>query len=476
MIDAVRIRRNTVFSFAAALIRMLATMLMFVGIARFFGPEAFGQFALAHTYLTIFYIIADFGIDILFMAELPHRREETGQFIRRFFSLKTILSLLALCGMCGVAFLSGMSEATRILMFVMSAAIIGNSATVFVLGILKGHEQFSFEAHTSFWQHLVLLVGLLILGFLEADIVAVAGFFVFSRFIGFFYVLPRALKYLKQTPIQWSVREWLPALRDVAPFGFHILLGTLYFQLDTILISVYQGDYRVGIYQSAMKLVMLSLVVSDVASGAFMPTLARLLRENEERAVKAARLFAKVLLYVGMPVALMFFMFPHEILVIVYGGEEFAGAGLVLKILALTVFLRFATDAYAMFLTASGRQTRRAVISAVSSGVSFVLNILLIPRYGIEAAAAVSVAVHLLAGGLAIVLQDPRNRSVLVQPDMRRGVVVLVLVIVTAVLVAAETTSVVLGAGLILTSATVSAWFFGMTAEERTAVLRMAGT
>ena len=89
MIDAVVIRRNTVFSFAAALIRMLATMLMFVGIARFFGPQAFGQFALAHTYLTIFYIIADFGIDILLMTELAYRREETAKYIQRFFLLRS---------------------------------------------------------------------------------------------------------------------------------------------------------------------------------------------------------------------------------------------------------------------------------------------------------------------------------------------------------------------------------------------------
>ncbi|HEX9614325.1 MAG TPA: oligosaccharide flippase family protein, partial [Bacteroidota bacterium] len=145
MIDAVRIRRNTLFSFAAALTRMLATMLMFVGIARFFGPEAFGQFALAHTYLTIFYILADFGIDILLVAELSHRRQETTYFIKRFFSLRIILSLGAIFGMCGIALLSGMGEGTRMLMLVLSVAIVGNSATMFVLGILKGHEQFSLE-------------------------------------------------------------------------------------------------------------------------------------------------------------------------------------------------------------------------------------------------------------------------------------------------------------------------------------------
>ncbi len=475
MIDAVRIRRNTLFALAATLTRMLATMLMFVGIARFFGPEAFGQFTLAHTYLTIFYIFADFGIDILLVTELAYRRNETGEFVQRFFALKVLLSLAAIGIMCGIALFSGVSPGTGLLMVILSAAILGNSATTFVLGILKGHEQFSFEAHTSFWQHLLLLIGLIVLGLTGADILLVAGFFVFSRFAGFFYVLPRAWKYLRLMPLQWSLQDWRTGLREVLPFGFHMLLGTLYFQLDTILVSVWEGDYWVGIYQGAMKLVMLALIVSDVASNAIMPTLSRLLREDEAKGLRTVRLSAKLLLYAGLPVAWIFFLFPEEILSLVYGNEEFVRAALVLKILAFTVFLRFSTDAYALFLTASGKQVRRTIISAVGTGLSLTLNIVLIPLYGIEGAAVASVLVHLVAGSLSIVMMGSATRPLVVRPDLRRGGVVLILIAVGGGVSLGIIQPFAWGMLVIVAASAVVSWLVGLTSDERRTVLTLTG-
>ena len=358
-------------------------------------------------------------------------------------------------------------------MVILSAAILGNSAATFVLGILKGHEQFSIETTTSFWQNLILLAGLLVLGFLEADVALVAVFFVFSRFAGVFYVLPKAWSYLQQTTIQWSLREWRPAIKEAAPYGLHMLLGTLYVQLDTILISVWYGDTAVGLYQSAIKLVMLALVVSDVASNAFLPTFARLLREDEGRAIKAARLFAKILLYLGMPAASICFLYSRDILVGVYGGEEFGAAEVALKILALTLFFRFATDAYAVMLTASGKQTRRAVISGVGTLVSLVLNGVLIPTLGIEGAAVASVCVHCLVGSFSVFFLDLKIRSVVFHPDMRRIAAILAFLLVAAILAALGIKSMVVGVAVIITSAIIVSWSIGMTREERSILLSL---
>ena len=50
---AQRIGSNSFFSILTQFIRLLANAVLFIGIARVYGVEAFGQFTTAHTY-TIF--------------------------------------------------------------------------------------------------------------------------------------------------------------------------------------------------------------------------------------------------------------------------------------------------------------------------------------------------------------------------------------------------------------------------------------
>src|SRR5882762_8439858 len=108
-----RIHWNSLYSFLSQAIRLLTNFLMFVGIARFYGAEAFGQFTTAHTFSTIFIIFADFGFDSLLTTEIARNRDHAAELAQRYFSLKIICAVGASVAMTIFPLVKSFSSETR---------------------------------------------------------------------------------------------------------------------------------------------------------------------------------------------------------------------------------------------------------------------------------------------------------------------------------------------------------------------------
>lgn len=124
---AARIRRNSFFSLLSSGIRFLTNMFLFLGIARFYGPEIFGQFTTAHTLATLFLLLADFGLDLLFTTEVAKQRGEVERLFRSFAAVKILFSSVAVIGMCLIPLMHNTSAATRQLIYIFSLSIACNA-------------------------------------------------------------------------------------------------------------------------------------------------------------------------------------------------------------------------------------------------------------------------------------------------------------------------------------------------------------
>src|SRR6266852_2655435 len=93
--EAFRIKRNSLFVLLSQLIRLFTNALLFVGVARFYGPIGFGQFTAAHTLSTIFLLLSEYGFDTLLVTEIAHDRERAPQIVGTYFSVKVILAVVS---------------------------------------------------------------------------------------------------------------------------------------------------------------------------------------------------------------------------------------------------------------------------------------------------------------------------------------------------------------------------------------------
>jgi O-antigen/teichoic acid export membrane protein len=390
------IKRNSVFAFLSQAIRLLTNAVVFVGIARLYGPVEFGRFTAAHTLSVVFLLVADFGFDALLTWEVARARHRTTELASTYLSAKILSSCVALVAMLIIAQLSARSVQTRVVMDIFAVYTLVSTIGNFFFALFKGLEQFHHETRISFVGNLLLLVLVFWLGFLGAPLFTIALAFILSRLV-------MLLLSVRVGRGVWSVKSWRFALpgkesvRLIAIFGANQVLGALFFVQDTLLLSMWRGEQDVGLYQAVFKIVTFLFIVPDVLYNTFLPSLSRLYVEDRGRWEVIARLLNKTLTFIGLPVALVMLFFADTIIHLLYGQGTFDAAIPLVELFAGVVVFHFSGITHAIILLTANRPGTRmgalVLLTVFNAGV----NAFMIPRYGPWGAAITALATMALA-------------------------------------------------------------------------------
>ncbi len=398
MSEAVRIRKNSVYSALSISSRLIANVFVFWIIARYYGPEIFGQFKSAQVLATNFIILADFGFDILLTTEVARNRINAVHLFRQFYSLKLMFSLFTFIAMWMLSLFGNFSQETQALIQVLSFYTVFTTLTNYLFALYKGFEKLEYETKVSLIINVGLILIVLPLIFLKVDVLIIALVFVATRFIGFIVAVVYSYKLIPNLSFKLLFEGFNDIKNKVFVFGFFLLFNNLFFQLDTILLSLWKGDKTVGVYQAAFMLIMLPLVIPDIFINTLMPLLSRLNIENPLQWKKVGYLMNKILIAIVLPISIILFVYAEQIIKIIYGMKNYSETIPVLRIFALTLFVRFSLESYALMLTTSQRQKIRLYTVIAATLLNFVLNYFLIPIYGAYGAAIVSLITNLFVG------------------------------------------------------------------------------
>lgn len=391
------VRRNTLFAFLSQAVRLVANVVLFVGLARMYGPEDFGRFTAAHTLSTVFILLADFGLDVLTASEIARTRLVNRNPTGELFFVKLMFATVASIAMAVVILFRDMPLKDRILSFVFCPYIFFSAIQNFFFAVFKGNEQLHHETRISFLSNIFLLVLVVGLGVFHFSIVIIAAGFVASRVVAVALAL-RASKSFGGVSPRGSLSSVRPLVGAVAIFGLHSLFGNLFFVQDTLLLSWWTSDRIVGLYQSAFKIVSLALLIADVIFYTMLPVLSRLYESDHEGWIAGGRLVHKTLLFSSLVIGFVLIVYPDVVINHLYGGSEYTDAIPLLRIFGVTVVIRYVVDTSATMLTASRRQSRRLIIVAAAVVANLALNAYAIPRYGAMGACVVSLVTNILVG------------------------------------------------------------------------------
>lgn len=392
------LRRNSLFALTSSVIRLASNAVLFILVARFYGPEAFGQFTTAHTLATIFILIADFGFDLFLITEIARQREATSHLLPRMLGVKLGLSLVASALMCIVPSLYEMSTGTRDLTYIFSLYLFFSALLNFLFALFKGHDEFHHESFITLSLNLALLGMLVVMGLTGVNLYLVAAAFVASRILGLVLALRRASRFAHATKPIFDL-PWLRSVwKKASVFGLFFIFGNLYFLLDTILLSMWRGDYEVGIYQSVFRLVALALVIVEITVNAVLPSLSRFWEDERERWHQLGALANRSLYYIGLLLGFVCVAGAETIIGLIYGLDEYSDAVLILRIFGFIIAVRYSVEIPALMLTTSLRQHVRMLIVLAATIFNFLLNAYAIPRYGMAGAAVVSLLTNISVG------------------------------------------------------------------------------
>jgi O-antigen/teichoic acid export membrane protein len=211
---------------------------------------------------------------------------------------------------------------------------------------------------------------------------------------------PQAATYQPRALFSFSSISWLAALATT---------GLIW--ADTLLLGFLSDSAQVGIYNVATRLVMLAAFVMSPINSAFQPYIAHLFHQGETRDLEHMyRTTTSWIVRLSLPAFIALLVFPQRMLELF--GPEFAAGATVTMILALGKLVDAATGPCGLMLNMSGLVRTNMVDNMVALVLNVALNLLLIPRYGINGA-ALAWAVSLTVVNVARVEQVRRSLGVL---------------------------------------------------------------
>jgi len=253
----------------------------------------------------------------------------------------------------------------------------------------------------------VLLLFVLIVIKMDKSMINIAFAFIASRVVGlstslFFYF--RLKGKIDQFVSSFSVRD---VSRKSFPFAIHALFGMIYMQADTVILSKISGDIEVGLYQAAMRIIIVLLYLQEIMVTAFFPSLSKLYKYSTEELIKKCKRLNFYLFILALPVSISITIIGPMIIDVVY-TPEFSEAALFLQVLSSLILLRFFGATYGILLSASDNQHLRMFSVIIALFLNIGINTVLIPKYGAMGAATTAMITNIFV--LAIYVYFIKNR------------------------------------------------------------------
>ena len=192
----------------------------------------------------------------------------------------------------------------------------------------------------------------------------------------------------KLYPLKFLLPSWgylKNLLITVWPLSATLILNTIYFRLDSFVLTSLKGFEEVAIYNLSYSIFQTILVIPTFIMNSYYPLMLLQIKENLEKfnnQIKLAGLF--LLLFSVLVIAITWMAAPIIIGIIAGGG--FSKSADTLRYLVLTLPAFFLSSLFMWTLMSLKKFRTLFLIYLVGLFVNLILNLLLIPVYGINGA------------------------------------------------------------------------------------------
>lgn len=191
---------------------------------------------------------------------------------------------------------------------------------------------------------------------------------------------------------QYETRAWI---HSMVPLSLLAGMSVVNSQTDIVMLGLFTASEEVGIYRAATQGATLVVFLLSAINMVIAPYISQLSTAGDKaRLQRLATTSARAILLAAFPVALVFVVYGETVLALVF-GVEYASGHAPLAILCVGQLVNAAAGSVGLLLNMAGyeRDTARGV--AVATGSNVVLNLLLIPPFGMNGA-AIATAVTLV--------------------------------------------------------------------------------
>jgi O-antigen/teichoic acid export membrane protein len=364
----------------------LASLVLYVAIARKLGNELFGDFVFGISLATILLLGAGLGMQELVAREVARDHKRVDDLFWNVTVVKSLM-LLALLGVIAavVAFKGYSLEiAAAIVIIGLSVGLEYQANTVFA--VFQGFER-NHHIATSLIVNRTATTGMALAvlaaggGLLPVAIVAMLG----SAFgVALAYVLMR--RYVVRPQRHVDPGAWKGLIRQGFPLGLITALNRALLGLSVVMLGFVASSAEVGFYGAAFRLIEATMWISWAISGALLPWFSRHTGQGDVSIARGFEVATKTVIAILLPLSLILFVYAEPVIETLY-GSEFDDAVTPLRLLSGMAVLFGLNSLMTTVLIGRdepGRFTRPAAAVFLQN---VIFNLILIPPYGADGAA-----------------------------------------------------------------------------------------
>jgi O-antigen/teichoic acid export membrane protein len=372
------------------IVKVLVGLFVTIYVIRYLGAKDFGLLSYTLSIVGVLYPFSTLGIDAILFRNIIKDKESERDLIHTARLLRFIASIVIV--ILATASIYLYSENIDFI-------IIG---TILLFGLIVD----SFEVYKAYFSAIVktkyiaissinsiVIASLLKIVFvlLKLNVIWFAMVFVIQKIINisilkYFYGKERGISKSK-----YDNKIAKNMLLDSWPLIFTSFSGLLYMSTDQILIEYFLDFEQVGLYATAVKLIIFIYVIPSVISNIIYPKIIEMHKKlSKSQFIKKLNLIYFLNLLIALSI-LIFFMLFGEWIILTLFGEGFKSSVEVLFIYSFGLVFVFFSANNNKLLMMDNLQKLMLGRNVFGLILNIILNIILIPKYGINGAAFATV-------------------------------------------------------------------------------------
>jgi len=403
--------KNTSWLLLEKILRIAVGLFIGVWMARYLGPEEFGIFSYTLSFVGMFAVFANLGMDSVLVKELVDHKLKVNKLLGTAFYLRLVSSACVMLAIFFASTLLSNDNYENTLIFIISGSVIFQSFNVIDLYF----QSRVMGKQTTYMNSVALFLSSLIKIYLlisEAPLIHFAYLVLFDAFVlavGYVYI------YIKFSTtsifkIYFDKNTALTMMKNTWPILISTVFVTIYMKIDQVMIMNMLGSEHVGQYAVAVKLSEAWYFIPGVVAMSLFPAIINAKKISKSVYDYRLRKLYDLMIYMSVIVAILTTLVGKDVIDFLYGYQyQKAGSVLIIHIWAgIFVFLGNVSNRWMII---ENLQIYIAIYSAIGAIINIVLNYLLLPIMGIDGAALATLISYFISTYLCLFLSKKTRKG-----------------------------------------------------------------
>ncbi len=394
------IAKNSLFQLLSRFVSAFVVLLVTILITRNLPREVWGNFVIITSYVGLFTLIADFGINAIFVRQVTKAPEESNKLFQNLLGLRVMLSIFAIFSALAILAFLPHSGGVKVGIILAVSLILFQNLQTSASAVFQYKLRYDLYAIADIIGSVVLLALVFLSVTTNTSLSLIVLIFVISAIVKAALSLLFSQRLISSYGIAFDLEIYKVLLLASLPIGIMLILSQVNANIDKQVIAVsspssygVSAAVAVGIYGLSYRIFDFIISLSTYISNSAYPILLNKAKENMVEFTNLSKRLLILLFGIGVAIAIAGWILSPVVLSFFGKYSESITS---LRILFTSVPLFFASSLLLWLTIVLNKEKFLPFIYGFAAVVNLSLNLYLVPKYGYNSAAWVTLLSELI--------------------------------------------------------------------------------